>query len=186
MITYPTKGHLLVSEPSILGDTSFTRSVILLAEHNDEGSVGFILNKPHDVSLSDLIEGIEDCEMPIYNGGPVEQENLYFIHTAPDLIEGSLEISSGIYWGGNFERALDLIMNKEICCEKIKFFLGYSGWESNQLNQEIIQNSWVILENDQQDELLKDNHTALWRDKLIEIGGDYALWSNAPENPQYN
>lgn len=186
MISNPTKGHLLVAEPSILGDTSFTRSVILLADHNDQGSVGFILNKPLELMLSDLIEGIEDCEMPIYNGGPVEQEHLYFIHTAPDLIEGSQEISSGIYWGGDFQRALDLIVNKKISCKNIKFFLGYSGWESNQLNEEVIKNSWVILENERQDDLLKDNHQALWRDKIIQIGGSYTLWSNAPENPQYN
>ncbi len=186
MTLQPTKGHLLVAEPSILGDVSFTRSVILLAEHTEEGSVGFILNKPLDLSLSDLIEGIEDCEMPIYNGGPVEQENLYFIHTVPDLIEDSQEISSGIFWGGNFERAVDLIINKKISCDKIKFFLGYSGWGSQQLDEEIIQHSWVIIKNEKENELLKDNHAALWRDKIMEIGGTYAIWSNAPENPQYN
>lgn len=186
MTMQPTKGHLLVAEPSILGDVSFTRSVILLADHNDKGSVGFILNKPLDVTLSDLVGGINHCDLPVYNGGPVEQDNLYFIHTVPDLIEGSQEISSGIYWGGNFERAIDLIINEKICCEKIKFFLGYSGWGSHQLDEEVDKHSWVILANDKNDDLLKDNHSALWRDKIMEIGGSYAIWSNAPENPQYN
>ena len=186
MTKLPTKGQLLVAEPSVLGDVSFTRSVILLADHNEEGSVGFILNKPLDVTLADLIEGMEDCEMPIYNGGPVEQENLYFLHTAPELIEGSQEISSGIYWGGDFQRAVDLILAKKISCDNIKFFLGYSGWGSKQLDQEISEHSWVITKNNLCKELLKSNHLALWSDKLRELGGSYALWSNAPANPQYN
>ena len=186
MTITPTKGHLLVSEPSVLGDISFNRSVILLADHTETGSVGFILNKPLTVMLSDLVEGITQCDLPIFNGGPVEQDNLYFIHTVPDLIEGSQEISSGIYWGGDFERAMDLIINKKICSETIKFFLGYSGWDSKQLESELDQNTWVVLENSKEDQLLKENHPALWRDKIMEIGGSYVVWSNAPSNPQYN
>jgi len=75
----PKKGHLLIAEPSILGDVSFNRSVILLADHNEEGSIGFILNKPLDYTINDLIPEIEGA-FKIYNGGPVEQDNLYFIH----------------------------------------------------------------------------------------------------------
>ena len=76
----PKKGHLLIAEPSILGDLSFNRSVVLLAEHNEEGSVGFILNKPLSYTINDLIPEI-DAKFTIYNGGPVEQDNLYFIHS---------------------------------------------------------------------------------------------------------
>ena len=96
------KGQLLIAEPSIIGDLSFNRSVILLADHNEEGSVGFILNKPLEYTITDLIPEIE-ASFLIYNGGPVEQDNLYFIHTVPELITNSIEISSGIFWGGDFE-----------------------------------------------------------------------------------
>ncbi|MFN3755881.1 MAG: YqgE/AlgH family protein, partial [Flavobacterium sp.] len=96
------KGCLLIAEPSILGDVSFNRSVILLADHNENGSVGFILNKPLTYSLNDLIPDVE-ASFTIYNGGPVEQDNLYFIHNIPDLIPDSIEISNGIYWGGDYE-----------------------------------------------------------------------------------
>ena len=89
----PKKGQLLIAEPSILGDSSFNRSVVLLADYNEDGSVGFILNKPLEYSLSDLIPEIS-VEFKIYNGGPVEQDNLYFIHTIPELIPNSVEISS--------------------------------------------------------------------------------------------
>jgi len=92
----PEKGHLLIAEPSILGDVSFNRSVILLADHNEEGSIGFILNKPLDYTIKDLIPEIEGT-FKIYNGGPVEQDNLYFIHKIPKLIPNSIEISHGIY-----------------------------------------------------------------------------------------
>jgi len=96
------KGCLLIAEPSIIGDLSFNRSVILLADHNDEGSVGFIINKPLKYKIRDLLPDI-DSNFKIYNGGPVEQDNLYFIHTIPDLIPDSIEISNGIFWGGDFE-----------------------------------------------------------------------------------
>ena len=81
----PKKGKLLIAEPSLTGDVSFNRSVVLLAEHNQEGSVGFILNKPLNYSINDLVEEIQ-VPFPVYNGGPVEQDNLYFIHKVPELI----------------------------------------------------------------------------------------------------
>ena len=90
------KGQLLIAEPSLIGDTSFNRSVILLADHNDEGSVGFIINKPLRYSIRDLVPEI-DATFKIYNGGPVEQDNLYFIHNVPHLIPESIEISNGIF-----------------------------------------------------------------------------------------
>ncbi len=186
MILTPTKGHLLIAEPSVLGDVSFNRSVILLANHNNEGSVGFILNKPLDVTLCDLIEGLDSCDIPIYNGGPVEQDNIYFIHTVPELLEGSQEISGGIYWGGDFERAMDLILNNKISTDSIKFFLGYSGWGSHQLEDELEDHTWVVQKNSSQVELLKMNDQAFWREKIKELGGSYLIWSNAPENPQCN
>ena len=102
------KGHLLIAEPSLIGDLSFNRSVILLADHNQEGSIGFIINKPLKYTINDLIPEIV-ARFKIYNGGPVEQDNLYFIHNIPDLIPNSIEISNGIYWGGDFESTKELI-----------------------------------------------------------------------------
>ena len=81
---YLKKGHLLIAEPSIIGDMSFNRSIIIIADHNTEGSIGFILNKPLDFTLQDLIPEIE-IPFKVYNGGPVEQDNLYYIHKIPTL-----------------------------------------------------------------------------------------------------
>lgn len=181
----PTKGHLLVAEPSIIGDVSFNRSVVLLADHSEKGSVGFILNKILDFTLKDLIPEIKG-NFKVYNGGPVEQDNLYFIHKIPDLIPDSIEIANGIYWGGNFEVVMELIGNELINEKQIKFFLGYSGWDANQLDEELNSHSWVITTNDDHTELLEKPYNSFWKDKMLELGGEYMLWSNSPENPSYN
>ena len=181
----PTKGHLLVAEPSIIGDVSFNRSVVLLADHSDNGSVGFILNKILDFTLKDLIPEIKG-DFKVYNGGPVEQDNLYFIHKIPDLIPDSIEIANGIYWGGNFEMVMDLISKELIDDKQIKFFLGYSGWDANQLDEELSSHSWVITINEDHKDLLEKPYNSFWKDKMLELGGEYMLWSNSPENPTYN
>ena len=184
-MTKPEKGNLLIAEPSIIGDISFNRAVILLADHNALGSVGFILNKPLNYNLKDLIEGTES-DFTVYNGGPVEQDNLYFIHKSPDLIPNSIEISNGIFWGGDFNVVLDLINENKISKNDIRFFLGYSGWDEQQLDTELQSNTWLVSENIHNNEIIAKSCTTFWREKMLELGGDYSIWSNAPENPSYN
>ncbi|MBT8186147.1 MAG: YqgE/AlgH family protein [Croceitalea sp.] len=181
----PKKGQLLIAEPTLTGDVSFNRSVVLLAEHNEEGSVGFILNKPLEYNITDLITEIQ-VPFKVYNGGPVEQDNLYFIHKVPHLIEDSIEISDGIYWGGNFEKTIELVNNLSITEDDIRFFLGYSGWDSLQLNQELTSKSWVVVQNEHQSNIIQKSANAFWREKMLELGGEYLIWSNAPENPALN
>lgn len=180
------KGHLLIAEPSITGDISFNRSVILLAEHTDAGSIGFILNKPLDFSLKDLITELKQ-DFIVYNGGPVEQDNLYFIHKVPELIPDSVEISEGIYWAGNFETVCDLINQGKINEKDIRFFLGYTGWDAKQLDNELNDDSWVVVKNKYKSTIIEKNYNAsFWKEKMIELGGNYIIWSNAPENPILN
>jgi putative transcriptional regulator len=181
----PDKGLLLVAEPAIIGDVSFNRSVVLLAEYTESGSVGFILNKPLDYNLSDFVPEVRS-ELPVYNGGPVEQDNLYFIHRVPDLIPESVEISNGIFWGGDFETIVELLNDGQLNEDQIRFFLGYSGWASEQLEQELEVNSWVVVPNTYQDGILGKRNDDFWKEKMIEFGGKYLIWSNAPENPNYN
>ncbi len=186
MITLkPTKGVLLVAEPSIIGDVSFNRSVVLLAEHNENGSVGFILNKPLEYTLQDFIPEVTS-QLTVYNGGPVEQDNLYFIHRVPELVPDSVEISNGIYWGGDFDAILDLLKTDQLNKDQIRFFLGYSGWASEQLDQELEVHSWVVIPNQYKNDIIGKSNDDFWKEKMIEFGGDYLLWSNAPENPNYN
>ena len=179
------KGYLLIAEPSIIGDLSFNRSVILLADHNEDGSVGFIMNKPLKYSINDLIPEI-NANFKIYNGGPVEQDNLYFIHNIPDLIPNSIEISSGIYWGGDFESTKELINKGKIKKMNIRFFLGYTGWEEHQLEREMEASSWIITNNNYENKIIGKPTAHFWKEKIIELGGEYLIWSNAPENPYLN
>ena len=117
----PERGTLLVSEPSIIGDDSFSRSVVLLTEFNKEGVVGFILNKPLDCTLDQLIPEIS-LKLEVYQGGPVETDNLYFLHNIPNLIPGSHLIEDGIYWGGDFHAVSQLLNSGVITGQEIKFF----------------------------------------------------------------
>jgi len=183
--TNPKKGNLLIAEPSILGDVSFNRSVILLADHNKEGSIVFILNKLLNYTISDLLPEIE-IPLRVYNGGPVEQDNLYFIHKIPDLIPDSIEISNGIFWGGDFKSVIELINAGKLNEKDIRFFLGYSGWDADQLMNELISNSWIVSENIYKNSIIEKIDTTFWKEKMLELGGDYSIWSNAPENPSFN
>lgn len=186
MITIkPNKGNLLIAEPAIIGDVSFNRSIVLLADHTDEGSIGFILNKPLEYTINDLVPEVE-ATFKVYNGGPVEQDNLYFIHKIPNLIPNSIEISLGIFWGGDFSKVSEQISNNTIKENDIRFFLGYSGWDTNQLEEELKANSWVVTENVYKKNIIEKDYQSFWKEKMLEFGGEYSIWSNAPENPSLN
>lgn len=181
----PTKGKLLISDSSILLDTVFSRTVLLLAEHNAKGSVGFILNKPLNLSLQDIVPEA-NVNFRIFNGGPVEQDNLYFIHTIPSLISNSIEIANGIYWGGDYEVLFQLLKDNKVSQNDIRFFLGYSGWDENQLDEEVQEKAWTCIENQFNNHLLEKSPNKLWKELMIEMGDEFIIWANAPEDPVMN
>jgi putative transcriptional regulator len=121
----------------------------------------------------------------VYQGGPVEQDNLYFVHKIPQLLPDSLEVSDGIFWGGNFESLKDLLNNNLLDASDIRFFLGYSGWGKEQLDKEMNENSWFVGEQDVNTIFSMDGKN-LWKDKLLQKGGNYKLWANAPSNFNLN
>lgn len=180
----PKKGRLLIAEPSILNDASFQRTIVLLTEHTDKSTVGFILNRPLEYVLSDLLPDI-DCDFTVYHGGPVEQDNLYFIHRIPHLLTDSIEVGKGIFWGGNFNDLKTLLHEQVIKPSDIRFFLGYSGWGTNQLKDELKTNSWFISKNDFENVFTVDAET-IWKNKLLQKGGKYKIWANAPADIQMN
>ena len=180
----PSKGKLLIAEPSIMDD-SFGRTVVLLTEHNENGSVGFILNKPLGYSISELVPDLK-CKADVFNGGPVEQDNLYFIHQSPEIIPNSIEICNGIYWGGDFSALKELINNKKIDPETLRFFLGYSGWSSKQLINEMKEDSWVVSKEISTPNILSMHTDNMWRKQMIDLGGEYQIWANSPSDPKMN
>lgn len=180
----PTKGRLLLSEP-FMGDYYFGRSVILLAEHNNEGSVGVILNKPATVGLNEILKDFPVFEGPVYIGGPVETNSLFYIHTLGDQIEGSVEIRDGIYWGGDIEAVKEMILLKMLKPDDIRFYIGYSGWGEEQLKSELKKNSWLVTIAEKET-IFDSDPLALWSNLVEKMGKDYQYWNKFPIDPNMN
>jgi len=135
------KGKILISEP-FLGDPNFSRSVILLLEYSKEnGAVGFVLNKPTDLNMSDMIEEYPIDSFRYHYGGPVKPENVFFLHTLGDSIDHSQQIIPGLWWGGDFDQITSLIKSGTVPQREVKFFGGYSGWAAQQLEDELLERS---------------------------------------------
>ena len=180
----PERGRILISEP-LLNDYYFSRSVILLAEHNEEGSFGIIMNKPLDVGFNEVVKDFPIFGGDIFLGGPVKSDSLFYIHTLGDIVENSYEIIDGLYWGGETKIIKDMIVSGHIKSNQIRFFLGYSGWNPNQLEEELKRNSWVV-SNTNSDFLLNVDYNLLWEKSLINLDKDYKIWTKFPTNPNFN
>jgi putative transcriptional regulator len=181
----PEKGDLLISEP-FLPDPNFERTVIYLCEHNNEGSFGFVLNKVSLLRFDDVIQSVENIKVPLYIGGPVQQDTLHFLHRSPKLVENTLEVCNGIFWSGDTEKMIN-DMEMGLLEEKdFKFFLGYSGWGTGQLEAEIKEKSWIIYKKAESDQIFDIQPDILWRHVLKSMGGEYKIISNYPTDPRLN
>ena len=179
------QGKLIVSTPSILGDFNFRRSVILLASHKTSGSIGFILNKKLNYNLNDIVEDI-NIKFPLFYGGPVEQDNLFYLHRLGNVIPDSIKINSSLSWNGDFKFVTKLINENKLKVNDIRFFLGCSSWSNGQLEKELDEKSWEPFEIVSTEKVLKMKIQNMWKKCMISLGGKYRVWSNAPENPNFN
>ena len=180
----PAKGRLLLSEP-FMGDYYFGRSVVLLAEHNAQGSFGLVLNKPVNKTIREVTEEFPELDAPLYVGGPVEPNRLFFIHTLGEEISDSVEVFKGLYWGGNMEEVMELSQIKKLTPENSRFFLGYAGWGAHQMEEELKRNSWAIT-TATSELIFKTNPQLLWKKLTRKLGSDYRLWAKFPVNPNLN
>ncbi|WP_423147218.1 YqgE/AlgH family protein [Rubrolithibacter danxiaensis] len=181
----PQIGSLLLSEPFML-DPNFKRSVVLLTEHNEQGTIGYVLNHRSDYILKDVVSDFGEAEFTVYIGGPVANDTLHFIHRCYDRMNSGTEISNGIYWGGNFETLKLLIENRMVTEDEIKFFVGYSGWGDSQLQDELEQNSWLVTNTFNTSYVFVNDDENLWKDVVLGLGPKYAHIANFPENPLWN
>jgi len=177
------KGRVLVSEP-FLQDTYFKRSLVLLTEHSDEGAVGFVLNKPLEVKVNEVMNDFPISLASVSIGGPVSTNTIHYLHTLGDLIPNSVHVMDNIYWGGDFDTIKNMVRAGEISSEHIRFFLGYSGWHAGQLENELEQNSWLVTEI--KSSLIMKPNTNIWKNTLSQLGEKYRIWANFPENPSLN
>jgi len=179
----PNAGKVLIAEP-FLGDPNFERSVVLICEHNKEGSFGLVLNNVSKNTIADVVDDIY-AEFPLFIGGPVEQNTLHFVHRLGHLIEDSIDLGNGIFWSGDFESIKSLLSIGTIKSEDIRFFIGYSGWGAGQLGNELAQNTWFVSDINS-DVLFEEYTNQFWRTVLKRMGGDYKVLANYPVDPRLN
>lgn len=177
-------GILLIADP-FLKDPNFIRTVVFLCDHQQEGSFGFVLNKDYDHTLDELVNGAEGLKIPVYFGGPVQMDTIHFLHQFPDMIPGGLEITEGIYWGGDFEAAIEQLRMGKIDKSKIRFFIGYSGWGNGQLTDELKEKSWLTVMATRK-LIFHKKINEIWKESLRHLGGDYEMMVNFPIDPQLN
>ncbi|MCM5527473.1 YqgE/AlgH family protein [Parasegetibacter sp. NRK P23] len=180
----PATGTILIAEP-FLKDPNFMRSVVLICEHQEEGSLGFVLNRHHQCTLDEVLPDMEGFRIPVFYGGPVQMDTLHFLHTYPQDIPGSFEITDGIFWGGDINVAMDLLKAKAADPKNFRFFIGYSGWSGGQLNEELKENSWILGQASKR-LVFNPETSAIWKDALKGLGGDYELMVNFPIDPSLN
>ncbi len=179
----PEKGKILISAPHLTD--FFHRSVVFMVEHTEDGSIGFVVNKPVKLKVNEIIEDFPEFNAPVLLGGPVQTDLINFIHKAGNIIEGTYEIQDGIFWGGNYESLKALVSSKAVNPEDFLFMLGYAGWSPNQLNGELANNAW-FLTHSSKDIIFTDKKETLWQDILKKMGGEFAVISSFPEDPSVN
>lgn len=179
----PEQGKVLIAEPGLM-DQYFKRSVILLVEHNQNGSVGFVLNRLIDMSLNELLPDFPSFKTNISIGGPVSPNSIHFIHTLGDIIPETTQVSDGLYWGGSFEALKSMVVSGKATRRQVRFFVGYSGWGVNQLAKELKEHSWVVSDLDVVKIMTgKDD---MWSKTVNQLGPKYKPWTIYPENPSLN
>lgn len=186
----PVRGSLLVARPT-LTDPIFGRSVILMVDHDEHGSMGLMLNNYQGWTLKRQLVDV-DCEqgVPVLLGGPVGMDQLFYIHTlGADVLPGAVALGGGLWVGGDFERLRHYLRGRrpdDGIDGVVKFCLGYSGWEAGQLQQEIDRHDWVVLDAMPTAAMMDDNYEGLWQRAVEQFGGRYSLWRNWPADPALN
>lgn len=175
------KGYLLIANGSLYGDT-FRQTVILMAEHNAEGAVGFVLNKPTEMLIGDE-EGEIVHDSPIdhrvFYGGPVQHDAIAIVadFTSAEFAESIIFDTVG------FPSADSALSNVGMI--RARVFAGYSGWGPGQLEKEMEEGSWIT-EPASVDLVFDIDPDELWAEVLRRKGGRYALMASMPYDPSNN
>ena len=178
------KGRILISEP-FLSDNYFRRSIVYLTEHNEEGSLGFVLNKPLEINISEIVDDFPDSEFTISVGGPVSNNTVHYIHTLGPRVPESIAVDDGIYWGGDFDILKELIAANVVKPHELRFFLGYAGWSANQLEGEMQENAWLVGKISPR-MVMQGVDSEFWSRTLERYPNKYRAWANFPEDPGLN
>jgi putative transcriptional regulator len=138
------KAGIVIKSTEVLNDSFFEHTTILIVQHNEEGSLGFVTNKSFGKSLHELIEFNQSVPFPIMDGGPVDRDHLFVLHNRPDLIEGGEKVPNGFYFGGKMEQVIEAINDGGATQQEIQIFIGYCGWDPGELEAELVEGSWTF------------------------------------------
>lgn len=185
ILAKPQKGSLLLSEP-FLHDEHFRRTVVLLTEHNEEGSTGFIMNRLSTSSTDELVPGLFNRNLPVYYGGPVEGNTLHLLFKSDVPIVNAYQLKDDLWWGGNIDTINLLLDEHQIKENEIRVFLGYSGWSPEQLENEIKEKAWWTTDIQKTHILFKHDPDKMWAELVKTFGKDFAHLANPPEDPFLN
>jgi putative transcriptional regulator len=180
----PAPGVLLIADP-FLKDPNFMRTVVFLTEHKEDGTIGFVLNRQYENTLDELLPEVEGHKFPVYYGGPVQMNTIHFLHRYPEEVPGGVEVMKGVWWGGDFDSLIQLINSDQIDPDKIRFYIGYSGWGTGQLESEMQEKTWLTVEASRA-LVFHKRAEEIWKDSLKHMGGEYEMMINFPIDPQLN
>ena len=178
----PSFGKILISDP-LLDDLYFGRSVVFLIDEVEDSFMGLVLNNTSDLLLKEVIDGFYNCDCPLFLGGPVNPDVLYYIHTYKNISDVE-NISENLYFGGDLDEIRLLVSQGKLNNSNIKFFIGNAGWAPGQLCEEISFNSWLV--SDVPRKFLFSNHLEMWSESLGFVSDRYQIWKNFPINPDLN
>jgi putative transcriptional regulator len=175
------QGKLLVSSPALV-DPNFRKTVVLIAHHDEDGAMGLVLSRPSDVVAVDavpILSGIPGADEPVFVGGPVQPEAFMVLADFTDVAQAAAPIMDGL---GFMPADAD---PEELEIKRLRLFAGYSGWGEGQLESELEEESWIVVDA-VPDDAFADDPDRLWRDVLQRKGGAFSLMENMPFDPGLN
>lgn len=181
----PHVGRVLIAEP-FLYDKWFHRSVVLMVQKGPDGYMGVVLNKISDLTVNDIVtELVFEDDIPLFIGGPMHPDQLYYIHTLGDLIPNSISIGNGLYIDGDFDVLIAYIKSGNRVKGNVKFFVGHSGWGIEQLRDEIKINNWLVA-NSITKLSLSYRTESLWKEMIRSLDKKHQQWLNYPARATLN
>lgn len=183
----PTPGAVLVAEP-FLREEYFNHGVISLIEYEKgKSAMGLVLNKPTGYTFGEAVNGVNDeIDIPIYCGGPLSCDRLFYLHSLGNEFRGARKIAEGLYIGGDFGQVKDYVNMGLETDGRIRFFVGYSGWDPLQLEGEIDRHVWAVISKLSSNEIFREDGGSFWYRFVRLLGKNYRNWLYYPVNPQYN
>lgn len=181
------KGSFLIANP-VLGDPNFSRTVVLLCDHNEEGSFGLVVNRKAEIKVSEIFEKMDflaDYDQDVYVGGPVAQSQVFYLCRSNYPPEGLDLVCDNIYLGMSWDALEEVFTQLENPRQDLRFYMGYSGWGAGQLGGEMEHRSWLVSAASQKP-IFDEPDDRIWGSVVKSLGKEYEYLLRAPVDPRVN